>query len=449
LRQNHLDHTTWPDGRGILEHSILQSLLGDGGFESSPSNCHTDGLLDDQLQTRSVIQVVDADSSQTIALLDAMEGRNMVIQGPPGTGKSQTIVNLIAAALGKGKRVLFVSEKMAALDVVKRRLDKAKLGGSCLELHSNRTNKKTLIEELKRTVNSETLAAPEFQKELALLADSRNRLNAYCWAVNEPIANSGETPCSTYGKLLRADDALQGIEASPLRVAESANWAAVDAARRMQLVQQLQDRLTRSGVPALHPFCGCRLTILLPTDKDQARDLALCAASAGTTLESAARTLAQSCLVPPPSTPTEARFLHESAKFFSTAPDLTGIDTKSREWQAREGDVRNVLDAGKCQRDFHRQYDAILRPDAWGRDVTRVRQVVGQFGGRWWRFLSGKWRHAKQELEKMCTELPPSSQAAQLSLLDAITAAGRASDRIAAGHDTMASVPVCLGRKSL
>ncbi|MCD8509730.1 MAG: hypothetical protein LRY73_07545 [Bacillus sp. (in: Bacteria)] len=66
----------------------------------------------------------------------------MVIQGPPGTGKSQTITNLIAEALGHGKKVLFVSEKMAALEVVKRRLDTVGLGEACLELHSHKTNKK-------------------------------------------------------------------------------------------------------------------------------------------------------------------------------------------------------------------------------------------------------------------------------------------------------------------
>jgi predicted ATP-dependent serine protease len=83
----------------------------------------------------------------------------MVIQGPPGTGKSQTIVNLIAAAAAQGKRVLLVSEKMAALDVVKRRLDAAGLEALCLELHSNHSNKKAVLDELKRTVGRNGLAA--------------------------------------------------------------------------------------------------------------------------------------------------------------------------------------------------------------------------------------------------------------------------------------------------
>ncbi len=81
-----------------------------------------------------------------------------MIQGPPGTGKSQTITNLIAEAVGSGKKVLFVSEKMAALDVVKRRLDKVGIGDAALELHSHKTNKKLLAKELERTLQ---LGRPE------------------------------------------------------------------------------------------------------------------------------------------------------------------------------------------------------------------------------------------------------------------------------------------------
>ena len=72
----------------------------------------------------------------------------MVINGPPGTGKSQTITNIIAAALTNGKKVLFVSEKLAALEVVRRRLNQAGLGHFCLEIHSHKTQKKKFVEDI-------------------------------------------------------------------------------------------------------------------------------------------------------------------------------------------------------------------------------------------------------------------------------------------------------------
>ena len=92
--------------------------------------------------------IQDADASQHSALVDVMKSKNLVLQGPPGTGKSQTITNIIANALADGKRVLFLSEKQAALDVVKRRLDTAGLGEFCLELHSDKSSPKAVITNL-------------------------------------------------------------------------------------------------------------------------------------------------------------------------------------------------------------------------------------------------------------------------------------------------------------
>jgi very-short-patch-repair endonuclease len=438
LMYRDLDSGTWPNAQGILDHEVLQSLLGDAGFQASASNYRDDILLDDQLLDRQVAQVVDADSSQTIALLDVLDGRSMVIQGPPGTGKSQTIVNLIAAAVADGKKVLFVSEKMAALDVVKRRLDKVRLGGACLELHSNRTNKKTIIEELKRTVHCERPAVPGFGTELELLSASREQLNAYCKAVNEPVGGGGETPCSAYGKLLSAQGALQGIETPPLRLSGVEKWTSGDTVRRSQLVQQLQDRLVKSGVPNRHAFWGSRLTIILPAARDEIRELALRAGAAAASLENSCVSLAQTCAVPLPSNPTEATFLFESAKYVSNAPELTGIDTGLSDWLSRETELRQIIAEGKKYRGLRQQYAQILRPEAWTRDVSDVRRIVAKWGGRWWRVLSGRWRYADRTLAELCAGPAPSDQAAQLSLLDAIGDASESASKVLAAQNQMA-----------
>ena len=82
----------------------------------------------------------------------ARTGRSFIIQGPPGTGKSQTIANLLARAIATGKKVLFVAEKQAALEVVQRRLAAAGLGDFCLELHSHKAGKREVIGELGRVL---------------------------------------------------------------------------------------------------------------------------------------------------------------------------------------------------------------------------------------------------------------------------------------------------------
>jgi hypothetical protein len=123
MMYNDLDAATWPAEARPEDHPVLQALLLEDGFREPASHIPDEAHLDAYLPPAESRQVVDADASQTLAILDVNQGRNLVIQGPPGTGKSQTITNLIAEAIGKGKTVLFVAEKMAALEVVKRRLD--------------------------------------------------------------------------------------------------------------------------------------------------------------------------------------------------------------------------------------------------------------------------------------------------------------------------------------
>jgi hypothetical protein len=132
LMYRDLDSTTWPNPDLILKHDILRKLLGNGSFAGEGSFVADDASIDEQLARTDCFHVLDADSTQTLALLDVASGRSMVVQGPPGTGKSQTIVNMIADAVATGKKVLFVSEKQAALTVVKQRLDKLNLGDPCL-----------------------------------------------------------------------------------------------------------------------------------------------------------------------------------------------------------------------------------------------------------------------------------------------------------------------------
>ncbi|MFN5865053.1 MAG: AAA domain-containing protein, partial [Pseudanabaena sp.] len=100
------------------------------------------------ISRRVPLIISETAASQFSAIVDVMDGKNLVIEGPPGTGKSQTITNLIAAALAKGKTVLFVAEKMAAVEVVRDRLDAVGLRDFCLEIHSTNKSKVDVYQEI-------------------------------------------------------------------------------------------------------------------------------------------------------------------------------------------------------------------------------------------------------------------------------------------------------------
>ncbi|MBI4636258.1 MAG: DUF4011 domain-containing protein, partial [Candidatus Rokubacteria bacterium] len=135
---------------------------------------------------RVPVPVLPTDSSQLAALTTSRGGRHVVVHGPPGTGKSQTIANLIADALALGKKVLFVSAKMAALDVVHERLTRLGLGRFCLEAHSTKAGKVKIVEELRRTLEAaENERGPSGDDGLDDLLRVREELNAYVRELHE------------------------------------------------------------------------------------------------------------------------------------------------------------------------------------------------------------------------------------------------------------------------
>ena len=136
--------------------------------------------LDKEFKPDDLHLPLTADSSQIAAVAAADRGNSFIIFGPPGTGKSQTISNIIANMLGKGKTVLFVSEKMAALEVVYRRLHEIGLSKFCLELHSNKARKKDVLNQLRQARDfSSRLSTTERESQSKELLRLRSNLNDF------------------------------------------------------------------------------------------------------------------------------------------------------------------------------------------------------------------------------------------------------------------------------
>ncbi len=217
-----------------VHHPIVRALAGDApddaAFDGLPSPMPLDemgrqvaGGLDDALDIRDSRLPLPADYSQLIAAAGVKYGRNLIVHGPPGTGKSQTIANMIAAAIADGKKVLFVSEKSAALDVVKRRLDEIGLGVFCLDLHSERGRKTNVYEQLRQSIDDPRLVdASRF--DYAELEELRHKLNATVRALHERREPLGDTAFRMHARLAASHRA-------PSAAFEVANVEGLSAAR--------------------------------------------------------------------------------------------------------------------------------------------------------------------------------------------------------------------------
>jgi hypothetical protein len=174
-------------------HPIIAALAGDKtALESLPSiEVPDEESLD--AQRLPDFHVLPADPSQEQAILAARLGQSFVLEGPPGTGKTQTIANIIAACIADGKRILFVSEKMAALEAVYRRLKDRKLDKFCLEAHSHKANKTEILSQLRAALDArgEKSASLSTNDERDRLRDD---LNAHCAALHQARLPLNITP---------------------------------------------------------------------------------------------------------------------------------------------------------------------------------------------------------------------------------------------------------------
>ncbi len=199
LMYRDLDPARWPQGdANLVNHEFIRKFFSDvkTTASSDTGGGSSEGyVLDDVPELHDKFPMVeDADSSQMSALIDILKGQNMVVEGPPGTGKSQTITNLIAAAISQGKSVLFVAEKQAALDVVKRRMDKAGLGHFCLDLHSDKAQKRMVLDSFNERIQFEgqhEYSADDYDVQVQRFERSREQLQSYCLMVNQPWKGTG------------------------------------------------------------------------------------------------------------------------------------------------------------------------------------------------------------------------------------------------------------------
>lgn len=262
LMYRDLDPANWEQG-SFAENPILGGLIGSRHFDHEGCGMFSENTnIDSLLDPADIVQVISADTSQTKVIEEVRAGANLVVHGPPGTGKSQTIANIIAAAVHDGKRVLFVAEKMAALSVVHSRLEKADLGPICLELHSHKANKKSVLQEIEKSLNTD---APTVEEESAFnLLKVRNHLNEICNMLHKPLDGTDETPYDALTEII----GFTGKEEISFLIGQD-DLDRIDRDQRegvFNVIRRYADMVSKVGDADSHPFRHVRNFDLQPTD---------------------------------------------------------------------------------------------------------------------------------------------------------------------------------------
>ncbi|WP_241175725.1 DUF4011 domain-containing protein [Modestobacter sp. KNN46-3] len=199
-----------------LSENPLVAHLVDSPTDPFDDPVAADGSVD--LDELAAAVPVPADASQLTAVAEAAAGRTFVLEGPPGTGKSQTITNLLARAVADGKRVLFVAEKRAALDVVARRLDAVGMGPFALDLHDKGSRPAVVRAQIRAAlehavqVDEQGLAADGED-----LRSARRSLARYATRLHEPNA-AGLSLYSAHTGALSVGDSVPPLPVSPAAV---------------------------------------------------------------------------------------------------------------------------------------------------------------------------------------------------------------------------------------
>ena len=256
---------------GLTDHELIKFVFS-GGSGGGDGGLYAEDYRIDERPEAAQPLIYDADSSQHSAIIDVLAGKNLVVNGPPGTGKSQTITNIIAAALSKGKKVLFVSEKLAALEVVRHRLNHAGLGHFCLELHSHKTQKKKFLEDIQARIEERFPAPAQFQAKLATLNRQKVELARYAELMGSRVGNAlGLTVNEVFWAAERRRQGLGDLsaEVNAIGFPDASTWTLDDIERRSSRLAglaELYDAIERFD--SNHPWWGFRPNPLAPSDDE-------------------------------------------------------------------------------------------------------------------------------------------------------------------------------------
>ncbi|MCK9151854.1 DUF3320 domain-containing protein [Methanobacterium alcaliphilum] len=397
-----LDPTSYKDGIDITEKPLIQSIFNPDLEKERPYFKESD--VDTNLNYKDLYHVMDADSSQIAAIEDVKARSNLVVEGPPGTGKSQTIVNLIGELMAAGKTVLFVSEKMAALEVVKNRLDNVGLGKFCLELHSHKARKKDVLQELENTLKCDYEDPVDIDRQLNRLETLRRQLNDYNQALHQPLYKIRLSPFQLFGMRENSEKHFETLPLVRIPSPETITpdqWeeSIIELENLAKLSQLLPDL-------AENPWSGTDPGMILPPTMREVESLISDTLENLDSFRHSSKNLEETYGIKP------SRNFHEfeeailAAQIIAESRPMDLEVLNSNIWDQHQSDAFLLLDKLEKYQDNIKILEN-FHDSACEKDLDKILREYMEQSSSKIKFLSGKYRKVKNEIDSLYLENTP------------------------------------------
>jgi Protein of unknown function (DUF4011)/AAA domain len=431
IMKRDLEPGNWPDN-ALVSHPLLRGLLAEGFVLPKAAR------LNEILNPPGPVHVVEADPSQTRVIEAVRAGRNLVVQGPPGTGKSQTITNIVAAAVHDGQTVLFAAEKLAALNAVHNRLNKVGLDDICLELHSRAPNKRKVAERLDRILQA-AAGSPATDETARQLIAARDRLSGAAKRLHLQIGDTAMTPYRALSIQINA--ARHGLTPDARLVEEAARWSGKEFAEKVRLIERLAGLTVSVGLLNRHVYVGVRRrSALQPADVQ--RQIPKLQALAGKAAALAAYATMVTNYFGLPSDPTVAGVKTLISIFRAISYLPPGVENIAAKI-ANSHSPRRIADTpipGTRWLEQQAPYLHRIHPAAWAGLIAALREPLAQ-GAPFWLARAGKaYRKAAGSLASLLSMPLPKPPADRLALLDAVLASQASRRKFVAEAGNLASL---------
>jgi very-short-patch-repair endonuclease/DNA polymerase III delta prime subunit len=349
--------------------------------------------LDKEFAPEKTAQITNADSSQLRAIMAVSRNHSIVIEGPPGTGKSQTITNLIAQALSENRTVLFVAEKMAALEVVYSRLVDAGLGEFCLELHSTKANKRAVMKEIAASLDASLQRTAKREASAARIGAVRDLLSAYTQAVHTPYGELKMAPYQAYGELEKVRNAPK------FTLNRSIDNVTQDVlANTERDLRELVNAGQYIGIPANHPWRDTTHTYYSEQDLDQIEALLKALIEKFSNIVVLIDQVEQSFNLPPIYRFTDIETAVHIADVLSRSPGAPLAVLQNEAWNSPPRQALDLVSHGRRFQEFSKsieeKFTRDILNDDHSEDIVYIEAKENSLF-RYLNFLSGKFRAIK------------------------------------------------------